>query len=341
MKLTVVCLTYNHEKYIRDCLDGFVMQQTNFPFQVLIGDDASTDATPAIIREYAKKYPEILKPILREKNIGVKANVRELYSLAKTPYLAICEGDDYWTDPCKLQKQVDFLESHPDFSICFHPVRVHWEDGKEEDFLFPDEKQRFHKTVLTLEDLLKHNFIQTNSVVYRFRFFSESLDYFPQNIQPADWFMHLLHAQTGKIGFLPDVMGVYRRHSQGMWYNSTFAVEKWLLDYGMELINFWGAAEKRFNHVRRDRMANQLLDVMIVALKRKRHDILESIRSEYPSAYLETLNFIHSLSFLSFLKCVLISKLAYGETRSIYRHRKKKYKELKELRRLSDDTPVP
>jgi len=118
--VSICCLAYNHEPYIRDCLDGFMIQQTNFDFEVLIHDDASTDKTAEIIREYEKKYPDIIKPIYQTENqYSKRVGITRVFQFprARGKYIAMCEGDDYWTDPLKLQKQVDFLESNPDYGL--------------------------------------------------------------------------------------------------------------------------------------------------------------------------------------------------------------------------------
>ena len=119
--VSICCVTYNHEPYIRDCLEGFIMQQTNFPFEVLIHDDASTDGTADIIREYEAKYPGIIKPIYQTENQYSKGvDVGKLVlDKVQGKYVAICEGDDFWCDPQKLQIQFDFMESHADYSACF------------------------------------------------------------------------------------------------------------------------------------------------------------------------------------------------------------------------------
>lgn len=119
--VSIRCTTYNHAQYIRQCLDGFVMQKTNFPFEAIVHDDASTDGTDKIILEYAEKYPNIIIPVLEEENQYSKGNgsvTRIVESYMRGKYIAFCEGDDYWTDPYKLQKQVDFLEAHPDYGLC-------------------------------------------------------------------------------------------------------------------------------------------------------------------------------------------------------------------------------
>ena len=111
--------TYNHEKFIAQAIEGVLMQKTNFLFELIIGEDCSTDRTREIVVDYANRYPEIIKPILHEKNVGSKLNGRACKAACRGKYIAICEGDDYWIDPLKLQKQVDFMESHPECSFCF------------------------------------------------------------------------------------------------------------------------------------------------------------------------------------------------------------------------------
>lgn len=245
-KLTILCVTYNQEKFVRQTLDSFVMQKTNFPFEAIIGDDCSTDGTIEILKEYAEKYPNIIKPIFREKNLGAAINSIDVGMRINSQYVAICEGDDYWTDENKLQKQVDFLDNNPDFSICFHNTRWFFEDGSAPDIIFPSKKQRFDKIVLGLEDLLKDNFISTNSVLYRWRFNDKEKfqDFYPPDILPGDWFIHLLHAQKGKIGFIDEVMGAYRMNSQGIWWNNDN--EEHLLKYGIQKLKCFTEIEKNF-----------------------------------------------------------------------------------------------
>lgn len=134
-KLAIHCITYNHEPYIRECLEGFVMQQTDFPFIAIVHDDASTDGTAAIVREYAAKYPDIITPIYETENkysTGELGNIMlDAIKATGAEYVAYCEGDDYWTDPHKLQRQVDFLDSHPDFSMCYHNAYLRQGISKE------------------------------------------------------------------------------------------------------------------------------------------------------------------------------------------------------------------
>jgi len=211
IKVSIVCISYNQEKYIAQALDGFVSQKVNFNFEAIVADDCSTDSTSKIINEYAKKYPNIIKPVLRKKNIGVQANLIDALKRATGDYIALCEGDDFWTDEHKLQKQVDFLDKNDDYSLCFHPVSIIYDNKEQPDAIFPVEKDGF-----TLEKLLKSNYIQTNSVMYRRREYNT----IPLNILPIDWYLHLFHAQFGKIGFINQNMSSYRRHAGGIWWGS-------------------------------------------------------------------------------------------------------------------------
>ena len=232
-KVTILCTAYNHKDFIGKALDSFVMQKTNFPFEVIVHDDASTDGTTDIIREYEKKYPHIIKPIYQTKNQfsqGKDILMDCMLEHIQGEYVAMNEGDDFWTDENKLQRQVDFLDANPDFSICFHPVKIVWEDNSQPDSIFPTPAYRFHKEVLTLEDLFKHNFIQTNSVMYRWKLKKEMWP--TKQVLPCDYLWHMLHAKYGKIGFLPQVMSVYRRNQGGIW-TGCGETDAWFLRCGI------------------------------------------------------------------------------------------------------------
>lgn len=196
------------------------MQQTDFPFEAIVHDDASTDGSADIIREYAAKYPDIIKPILQIENQFSKQNgaiTRIMDENTRGKYVAICEGDDYWTDPLKLQKQVDFLESHPEYSICYHKVAIVNADESEIKGYYPDWLPDKPAT-FELRDMENRNIIQTNSVVYRWRFHDEkSNDVIWPGVLPGDWLLHLVHAVKGKTYYMPEVMGAYRHHDGGIW----------------------------------------------------------------------------------------------------------------------------
>lgn len=224
-KVSIVSITYNHEAYIRETLDGFVAQQTDFPVEIIVADDASTDDTQAIVRQYADRYPELFRPILRSANVGPHANMVDALSAARGEYVAVCEGDDYWDNPLKLSKQVAFLDQHPDTAVCFHPVRVICDDGSKDAEHPPISWRRD----LTVEALIARNFIQTNSVVYRRL---PRYDGIPADVMPLDWYLNVLHAAHGDIAMLPETMGVYRRHTHGMWHTAYADPPKFWLNRG-------------------------------------------------------------------------------------------------------------
>lgn len=219
VELTVLTMTYNHEEYIEDCLKSVLAQQTEFPVRHIVLDHCSSDATPSILNEYAKKHPSI-QPVLLSRR-QPEENVRGLFLRCRTKYAALCDGDDFFSDIRKLQKQVDFLETHEKCALCFHPVYVLFEEGHQ-PFIFPALSQlpRRSNSEYYLADLTKVNFIQTNSVMYRWRFAEGLPSWFRYDICPADWYWHMLHAEKGRIGFLPEVMGVYRRHGNALYAKS-------------------------------------------------------------------------------------------------------------------------
>lgn len=212
---------YNHEKYIAQMLDGALMQQTDFPFEIVIGDDASTDRTPDIIRQYIARNPGRIRAFLHTENQGPKEprefagrnNVLQLLKACQGEYVAMCEGDDYWTDPLKLQKQVDFLDKNPDFAICHHNMLVTYEDGSDShSFNAPDQKQ-----VSTIEDILEDKwFMATASWVYRNHFLNNDFAEWHAKAAAGDWAVMIQLAAQGNIGYIPETMGVYRKHSAGL-----------------------------------------------------------------------------------------------------------------------------
>jgi len=210
--VSIVCITYNHEQYIKQCLDGFFMQKTNFEYEVLIHDDASTDKTADIIRSYEKKYPSIIKPIYQLENQyskGVKLG-NLLYSLASGKYIAVCEGDDYWTDPLKLQKQVDFMEENPDCSLCFHASKSIRNNNPNDYTLYrPKDIPLNNKFEMKHAILGGGGFMATNSMLFH-REYIQNRPAWMDQAPVGDGPLMLLLASKGKIGYIDEVMSVYR-----------------------------------------------------------------------------------------------------------------------------------
>ncbi|AFK03055.1 glycosyl transferase family 2 [Emticicia oligotrophica DSM 17448] len=220
-KVSICVPTYNHEKYIRQMLDGALMQKTDFDFEIIIGDDASTDNNQQIIQQYVDKYPAIFRAFLHKENQGPKEpkefggrnNVLGLLKACKGDYVALCEGDDYWTDPLKLQKQVDFMETNPDYAICHHNMRVIYEDGFPEHN-FNDDNQKIESTIV---DILEDSwFIATASTLYRNIFREKDFVDWHSRAAAGDWALVIQLAATGKIHYIPETMGVYRKHRGGL-----------------------------------------------------------------------------------------------------------------------------
>lgn len=245
--LTVLTMTYNHEKFIAECMDSVLAQKTEFPVRHLVLDHCSSDATPQIIAAYAAAY-DTIQPVLLDQHVRAE-NCRGLFLRCKTKYAALCDGDDYFTDPLKLQRQVAFLETHPRSALVFHPVSVVDENAEKPEGIYPplDMLPRGVKEEYFLADLFKGNFIQTNSVVYRWRFADGLPRWFRANLCPADWYWHLLHAELGRLGFIPDTMSAYRRHSGAMYAYSFKNAKKHRFQHGMEELETYHVVNEHFN----------------------------------------------------------------------------------------------
>lgn len=241
-KLTVVILCYNHERFLSRALESVLGQKTSFEYRIIVADDASTDSSREIIRRYAERYPKCILPLLRERNLGSMENFRQTLAEVRSEYVIINDGDDWFSDTNKLQRQVEYLDAHPECSLCFHPVRIVREgiDGEE---LFPPRRDWKSQS---FEQLLNRNFMQTNSVMYR-RAFNDGclMQHLPGEILPGDYFLHLLHAERGKIGFLQEVMSVYLRHSGSVWEGDATTAE-WFLRCAEKHIRFYKELESRY-----------------------------------------------------------------------------------------------
>ncbi len=237
--VSIHCITYNHEPYIRQCLEGFVMQQTNFRFVAIVHDDASTDNTAAIIREYEEKYPDIIKPIYEIENQYSKGDgslgriMNDAIVATGAKYVAMCEGDDYWTDPLKLQKQVDFLEANEDYSICFCDAMEYYQDEKRFSES-PVTGLNIPETTSILDLAKRSNYIHTPTVMYRYNpsvyEMQEHMFAIMGPVPAADYVSHMFYAKYGKIKRIQECMVVYRVHSGGIWSMQKYEILqfKWL-----------------------------------------------------------------------------------------------------------------
>ena len=213
--VSIICNAYNHERYISDALDGFLKQKTTFAYEVLVHDDASTDGTADIIRDYARRYPDIVKPICQTENqyskgIGISENFQ--YPRAAGKYIAVCEGDDYWTDPEKLQKQVDALERNPACDICAHAATATRAEQNVKT-VAPAETD----CIFTPEDVIRGGggFVVTNSLMYRASLMHDQPPF--RQLLKLDYTLQIYGALRGGMLYLSDNMSVYRLMTEGSW----------------------------------------------------------------------------------------------------------------------------
>jgi glycosyltransferase involved in cell wall biosynthesis len=221
-------ITYNQQAYIAQCIDAALSQQIQGEYEIVIGDDCSTDGTTAICRQYAEKYPEVIRFIERGKNLGMNGNWTETIHACKGQYIAVCEGDDYWTDDSKLQRQIDFLESHPECSFSFHKGLKMSGENLAGAMEYP---QNIHIESLDAAAFFSIVTIPTASVVYRNDFLYAE----PGHSHP-DFLLYSTLLSKGRAGFIDRVMSVYRLHEGGISsnYNSHAYLERRIAEMSKE-----------------------------------------------------------------------------------------------------------
>lgn len=216
VKVSVLMLTYNHEKYIADAIESVVKQKTSFPFELVIGEDCSTDSTASICREYQSKYPDLIRLTTNDQNLGLQENFIRSYNQCRGEYMAICEGDDFWINKHKLQIQADFLDQHKEYSACFHrALNYYQEDGSKSI-----GNGGYQKKVNTVFDIINSNPITNVTVMFRRGLFGELPAWFSK-VTSYDFAIHVLNAEHGDVYFMNKVMAVYRQHKESIWSMAT------------------------------------------------------------------------------------------------------------------------
>ncbi|HEX5447572.1 MAG TPA: glycosyltransferase [Pirellulales bacterium] len=260
MKISVAVVTYNHEPYIRQALDSVFAQQTSHDYEVVIGDDRSTDDTHRIVQEYAGRQRDRVQLLLHEQNLGCTRNAQRTINACRGEYLALIDGDDYWTDPLKLQRQADYLDAHPTCALSFHQVAALDEQGQHDWLLVPDDQPGRCDMAALLADAM----VPTGSMMMRRRCLSPLPDWFGR-AYPPDLALKALCADQGTLDYLEQTMSVYRQHG-GSWTSTgqEQRLQAMIGVYGMLQRHFGG----RYRRWLRRAMAKQHLALAVEAEKR-------------------------------------------------------------------------
>ena len=225
--VSVICITYGHEEYIAQALDSFLIQKTDFPYQILVGEDKGPDRTAEIVMEYAEKYPGKIIPFIRKENMGAQRNLIDLCRRADTKYLAFCEGDDFWTDEYKLQKQYDFMEAHPEYRACFHNTRIqtdpswylygYYEKDDDGNIFLPESIPGYDVSLreMRMDYYIKYGPAHTSSLFYRWDNSREIPEWYYRHIY-GDHSLVMIQVGDGLMGYIPETMSVYRRSEVGV-----------------------------------------------------------------------------------------------------------------------------
>ncbi len=298
--VTIVCITYNHEEFIAQALDSFLMQKTNFKFKVFVGEDCGQDKTADIIRKYAVQYPEIIIPFIRESNIGAQRNLIDLCQRATSPYIAFCEGDDYWNDEYKLQKQFDFMENHLNTKVCTTKTEIHaphdwqfkdWYKKINGKFLIPDSIPGYKKHGNFIEPsyIININVAHTSTHFYRWNYDLIIPDWYYEGII-GDTPLLLLQLGNGKLGYIDDITSVYRINSGSIFFDKDKEKNflRTRIDYIRWMSGFRNYAHENFNKYPiinlENRIKLEVTNYLRVLVKNKETKMINELFAEFPTA---------------------------------------------------------
>ena len=213
--VSINCITYNQENYIGDAIESFLMQITDFNYEILIGEDCSSDNTKKIVDRYVEKYPDKIKVITSDQNVGARKNSLRLIDNSQGKYIAECEGDDYWIDPYKLQKQVDYMEEHPECTLCLHAAEIIKAPNRK---IGRVQKPYNRNTICPMKDVISRGggFCATASLFYPKKLMENPPDFYV-NAPVGDYPMQMLLASHGYAYYMDDCMAVYRSGVEGSW----------------------------------------------------------------------------------------------------------------------------
>ena len=248
IKVSVVCLTYNHENYIRQALEGFVTQKTDFPYEIIVHDDASTDKTADIVREYEKKYPEIIKAIYQQENVysrGISPTKEFVFPVMRGEYIALCEGDDYWTDENKLQIQYDYMKNHPECSMCVHQATIHdCTNNSEKNLTECTEDREF-----SVEEIIVKGggVFATNSILMKKHVYTD----LPESLKAkgfGDFQLFINGALCGKVYYMARNMSVYNFGAEGSWTQRTMFKNNKAVEHCEEAIRMLNCFNEAYDY---------------------------------------------------------------------------------------------
>lgn len=301
--VSICCITYNHEKYISDALDSFLMQKTSFPFEIIIHDDASTDNTASIIEKYEKKYPEIIKPIYQVENQYSKGKkpLRDfVIPLVRGKYIATCEGDDYWVDNKKIQKQVEFLENNQDFIMCFHKVKVVNTNkeflGRYNGLSIEGSKE------ISVKDAATGSVVHVSSRLIKSDFYKKPMPKWLDNARHGDYASALYMTAEGKVFYIDEIMSAYRKgveNSMMTKFNKNYSKEN-DIKYHRNRIQTLKMANEYYDFKYNDdlEIVNLTSQTIIALLE---NDYSVSARKKYK-------NYIKHNGIVAFIKIVLLKR---------------------------------
>lgn len=275
--VSINCITYNHEDYITDAIESFLMQKTDFDFEILIGEDCSTDNTKKIVKQYVSKYPNKIKLISSEKNVGARKNTFRLYENAKGKYIALCEGDDYWIDPYKLQKQVNYMKDNPGCTICFHGAKIFRGKISIQKYIRPFKSDK----ILTAGDIVLgkgSGFTPTASIMYIKEAFSNPPKWYTDT-SFGDYPLALYLTSNGYAYYIDQIMSVYRTGVKNS-ASSKLDNDNARINHKKEIIKILNG----FNDYSNNRFSNEVnkvklkMEFDILILQNKMCEIKQSLR---------------------------------------------------------------